>query len=606
VNNRTVFVNQRAQALWRASRPEDLLNRSPFDLFPPQEHAHMRERIQGLLQDGGIAPLWETRLLALDGTVIPVETSATSILYGAERGVVVVVHDISARQQAQLNLRASRTLLEDMGRTARIGGWTLDVVSGNGAWTDELARIHDMDPSQPVNMERGLEFYTEESRPRIRAAVERAISQGESYDLELEIISAKGAKKSVRAIGHATQENGRVVRLHGSLQDITERRKLEAQFLRAQRLEAVGTLAGGIAHDLNNILAPVLMTTGLVRRKLKDPRDQQLMNLVEASAKRGAEIIRQLLTFSRGVEGTRVSVQVRHLIKEMVQIMEETFPRNIEIHQNASPELWTITADATQMHQVLMNLCVNARDAMPAGGRLTLRAANLEIPEDAGRLDPAARPGRYVVLSVVDTGTGIPPEILSKIFDPFFTTKDVGKGTGLGLSTVLSIVKSHGGFVTVTSEPGKGTTFLVHIPASEVPLAAPATLASEALPAGRGELIIVVDDERPILDTTTQILVNEGYPVLQASDGRAAVELFLRNQDNVRLVLTDMMMPVMGGAALIRALRTIKPDLKIVVATGQDQQQRITELADLGAYVVLPKPCTSEELLRQVRKALDE
>jgi len=605
LNNRVVFANQRAQRLWRASKPDDLLNRSPFDLFHPEEHAQISKRIQQLLKDGGVAPLWETRIVALDGTVIPVETSATPIPYGAERAVQVVVRDISERQRAQLSLQASRTLLEDMGRTAHIGGWTLDVVTGNGAWTDELVRIHDADPSLPINMKRGLEFYTEESRPQIRAAVERAISHGESYDLELEIVTAKGVRKGVRTIGHAMQENGRVVRLHGSLQDITERRKLEAQFLRAQRLEAVGTLAGGVAHDLNNILAPVLMATGIVRKKLTDPRDQHLMMMVEASAKRGAAIIRQLLTFSRGIEGNRVCVQLRHLIKDMDQIMEETFPRDIEIRQKVPSDLWTVSADATQMHQVLMNLCVNARDAMPAGGQLTLAAENREMQENSGLLDPLARPGRYVVVSVTDTGTGIPADILSKIFDPFFTTKTADKGTGLGLSTVASIVKSHGGFVSVTSELGKGTTFVVHLPATDAPSDPAATTASEVLAGSHGELILVVDDERSILDATSQSLLSQGYPVLQAADGRAAVELFLQHQDNIRLVLTDLMMPVMGGAALIRALRTIKPDLRIIAATGQDSKERHGELADLGVLEVLHKPCTSEELLGLVRKVLD-
>ena len=603
--DRIVFVNQRAIQLWRATGEHDLLNRSPYDLFHPDEHFAIAKRIARLRKQGGIAPLWETRLLALDGTVIPVETVGTQVPYGSEKGIQVVVRDISERLQTQSSLLASRTLLEDMGRTAHVGGWTLDVVSGNVAWTDELARIHDLDPSEAINLQRGLDFYTEESRPIIEAAVQRAMTEGTPYDLELEILSAKGVRKSVRTIGHPTTEKGLIVRLHGSLQDITDRKKLEAQFLRAQRLEAVGTLAGGVAHDLNNILAPVLMTTGLIRRKLDDPHDQHLLTLVEASAKRGAAIIRQLLTFSRGVEGARVCVQLRHLIKDMEQIMQETFPKNIEISQLAPSDLWTVTADPTQMHQVLMNLCVNARDAMPTGGKISIEAMNKEITDGAGRLDRVAAPGRYVVIAVADTGTGIAPDILSKIFDPFFTTKGLDKGTGLGLSTVMGIVKNHGGYVTVTSELGQGTTFLVHLPVTEASTEHGTVTPFETPSAGRGELVLVVDDERPVLDASSQILASQGYPVLRASDGRAAVELFLQHQDNIRLVITDLMMPIMGGAALIRALRTIKPELRIVTATGQDQEERLAELGELGVQAVLSKPYTSDHLLRVVRQVLD-
>ncbi len=235
-------------------------------------------------------------------------------------------------------------------------------------------------------------------------------------------------------------------------QDITEKKKLQAQLLRTQRLESVGRLASGVAHDLNNILAPMLMVPPLLREALQDPESRSLVDLIETNAQRGSEIIKQLLTFGRGVDSERMPVQLRSLALDMAGIIRETFPKNITARRETPTETWLVKGDATQLHQILMNLCVNARDAMPEGGTLTVKLENHEIDESCARLIPGARPGRYVCLSVADTGLGIAPEHLDKIYDPFFTTKEPGKGTGLGLATVRGIVQSHGGFIQIQSQ----------------------------------------------------------------------------------------------------------------------------------------------------------
>jgi PAS domain S-box-containing protein len=389
------------------------------------------------------------------------------------------------------------------------------------------------------------------------------------------------------------------------LADVTESKLLEKKFLRAQRLEAIGTLSGGIAHDLNNILAPMLLFAPFLQDKLSDPKDRELLTMIEQGAQRAANIIKQLLTFSRGIGGERGPVQTRHLIKEMTALMRETFPREIEVVEKMPANLWPVNADATQIHQVLMNLCVNARDAIHVSGKITLAAENLVIGKNDAALPSSATPGAYVRLTVTDTGEGIPRADIDRIFEPFFTTKEIGKGTGLGLSTVLGIVKSHGGFVTVCSEPGNGTAFKVYLPA----IAGATDNATPAAPPsrrGRQELILIVDDEAAIRHALRLALEQNNYRVLDAADGREAIDHFLVNRGNVRLVLTDIMMPGMNGAALIRTLRALEPRLRVIAVSGLHDQDRREELVALGVMNTLSKPCSADEILEVVQHELAE
>jgi PAS domain S-box-containing protein len=443
-----------------------------------------------------------------------------------------------------------------------------------------------------------------EDRDRVRQALP-AMELGAGHSELYRIVRPDGA---VRWIRHRTfaarDETGQVKRLIAVAEDTTEQKKLEDQFLRAQRMEAIGTLASGVAHDLNNILAPVLMTSELLAARAAAGRDRELLGMMAQGAQRAAETVKQLLLFSRGAEGQRVLVQIKHLLKEMAGIMRETFPREITIVEAPTANLWPVVADATQLHQVLMNLCVNARDAMPNGGRLTIGATNVQLGPADLHLHPDARPCRYTVLSVADTGTGIPPEIVDRIFDPFFTTKGVGKGSGLGLSTVVGILHSHGGFVTVASESGAGTEFKAYLPsAGETALSALRQTPPPA-PLGRGELVLVVDDEPAICETTRELLELHQYRVLTAVDGRQAMDVFLKEREHVRLVLTDVMMPVMGGVALVRALRALEPDLKVIAASGMDHDGKRTELAALGVSEILMKPLAPAQLLGAIRRQL--
>ena len=394
--------------------------------------------------------------------------------------------------------------------------------------------------------------------------------------------------------------------------DVTEKKELEAQLLRGQRMESLGALASGIAHDLNNVLVPVVLGIQLLRSAVQNQDDLKTLKDMEASAKRGADIVKQVLTFARGVEGDRLTLQPKHLLKEIEAIATNTFPKNIRILTESVPGLWPILGDATQLHQALMNLCINARDAMPEGGTLVLRASNfaegenLRPPEGREHVltAPEPRPGPHVCLCVVDQGSGISREIMDRIFEPFFTTKAIGKGTGLGLSTVLGIVRSHGGFARVVSEPGKGSSFELHFPAT------PGAQVRESLPVdlahfrGKGQAILVVDDEQAVRDVATRILERFGYRVIAASGGEEGLRCFIRDQEAIEAVISDMAMPGMDGPALVKELRKMDPCVRIMGMSGHGENIGGNSNSPWGLPIFLTKPFTVERLLGGLRELL--
>jgi PAS domain S-box-containing protein len=390
---------------------------------------------------------------------------------------------------------------------------------------------------------------------------------------------------------------GTAYALCGISTDITENKRLEQQFYRAQRLESLGTLASGIAHDLNNVLTPILAIAQLLPLKFPnvDERTRELLATLESSAKRGAEMVKQILSFAKGNGGKAITLQVAHLLSEAVRIARRTLPKEIDISaQLPEQDLWLVSADGTQLHQVLMNLIVNARDAMPDGGNLTISAQNFTVDENYARMNWDAHVGPYVAITVADTGTGIPPELRERIFDPFFTTKEVGKGTGLGLATVLGIVKNHGGFIQVSSEMGKGSNFAVYLPAVEG--TACQSAPEVKLLKGKGEMILVVDDEAAVRQITQVSLEEYNYRVLCASDGIEAIAIYAQHQDEIKVVLIDLMMPNLDGITAIRTLRKMNPQVKIIATSGLSSQREAALAA--GASRFLAKPYTAEVLLK--------
>jgi len=353
------------------------------------------------------------------------------------------------------------------------------------------------------------------------------------------------------------------------------------------------------------VLAPIIMAVPLLREEIPGESSQPLLEIIESNARRGAAIVRQILAFAKGAEIQQTAVQPAFLLEEMSKIIAETFPKSIELRMKIAPHLTQINGDPTQLHQVLLNLCVNARDAMPQGGVLTLTAENVDLDEFAiSTMPQAKKAAAYVLVTVADTGMGISQENLPKIFDPFFSTKGPHSGTGLGLSSVMGIINGHGGFVQVHSQPGQGTQFKIYLPADTSSSLTLPKVESERIPAANGETILVVDDEPHVLDVLRKILERHGYRVLVASDGTEAVTLYARHGASIKVVITDMLMPIMDGAATIRALLKMNPAVRIIAASGMVPQPGLGDVSTLGVKIFLRKPFTNETLLQVVRDVL--
>ncbi|MEK7677340.1 MAG: PAS domain S-box protein [Verrucomicrobiota bacterium] len=538
-----------------------------------------------------------------DGSEFPFELSLSTWSSAKGQFFTGILRDITERKQAAAALAESEDRFRQLAEQSNDGFWFV---------APNPERVLYVSPA--VEKLWGLpaeRFYQDtrawltaihpDDQPRVHAAWQ-AFLNGQSSRIEEEyrVVRPDGSVRWVLDTGMPIRnEAGEIIRLSGITRNITERKQNERQMLRTQRLESIGTLAGGVAHDLNNTLAPILMATQLLR--MQYPDETKMIDTIESSAKRGADMVRQLLTFAKGVEGERLLLQPRHLLKEMEKLIHGTFPKNIELRTSYAKDLWTILGDATQLHQVLLNLCVNARDAMPKGGTLTLKAENREIDTLCASAVPGAKPGSYVVWRVEDTGTGIPPEVLDRIFEPFFTTKGLDKGTGLGLSTVLGIVKSHGGFVRLYSEPDKGTTFAVYLLASDQNAAATAPLEAATSFRGNGETVLVVDDEAAVRQVTRTVLTALNFRVLTAADGTEALIQVAEKRAELRAVITDLDMPYMDGRTFVRALKRMLPEVGIIVASGRLEEREENEFKTMGVSALLNKPFTQEKLVEALK-----
>ncbi|MBA3461422.1 MAG: PAS domain S-box protein [Deltaproteobacteria bacterium] len=639
---------------------------------------------------------------------------------------------------ARASLQRSEALLEMGSRVARFGAWSVAVPGLELTWSRETREVHEVEDDQVPTVDTWLAFYVPEDRARLRAAIERCVTDGTPFDLELEIITARGRRRAVQAIGEPLrQERGDevIVAIQGAFQDITERqaaerarkatnetlleqaalldkaqdaimvyaldgcvryvnahaamlygwnldsvlgsnvselgvardsevlasarqavlrdgiwtgelehsrgdgvallvegrwsllrhadgipsgilaihtditerKRLELQSLRAQRLESIGTLAGGIAHDLNNVLTPLLTSIAFLREGETDVEKVEDLEVLDACARRGADMVRQLLTFARGgVEGRRAPIQLGPIVQDVGKLVRDTFPKNIAAVIETDRTTWPVSANSTQMHQLLVNLCVNARDAMPDGGTLTVVVEHVVLDEVYAGMNIDAKPGPYVLLRVEDTGVGMSKAIQDRIYEPFFTTKGVGKGTGLGLSTCHALVRSHGGFIHLYSEVGRGSRFQIYLPAEvHATVADDVSIDASCLPRGNGELILVVDDEASIRTVTGRTLERYGYTVLLACHGAEAVSLYAQHGGTIALTLTDMSMPVMDGRTTISALRALDPDARIVGSSGMDGHDKVIAALGVGVDDFVPKPYTAESLLRVIRTVID-
>lgn len=566
----------------------------------PEDRPTVHQKMQQAIATLGLFDL-EFRVIWSDHSLHWV-ASKGQVYEGADGRAVRltgVTMDVSDRRQAEQQIRQQAALLDITSDAI----WVQDFNDQILFWNKGAENLYGWTASEAIGKS-ASELLCAPNAPQTDDRARGLIEQGD-WQGELQQVSQSGKAILVASRWTLMQDAaGQPKSILVVNSDITEQKKLEAQFLRAQRMESVGTLASGIAHDLNNSLAPILMSVQLLEKKIHDPQSQQLLSILESNTRRSADLVKQVLSFVRGLEGQHTLLQVENLLQDIGKIASQTFPRAIAVETSINtPGLWAISGDATQLHQVLMNLCVNARDAMPDGGTLKLTAENLLIDEHYAGSHIDAKVGPYVVFTVSDTGMGIPGNYLDRIFEPFFTTKEIGKGTGLGLSTAIGIIKGHGGFITVQSEIDQGTTFKVYLPAHGV-VEDQSTAVYHCLPRGQGELILVVDDEAAIRETTRISLETYGYEVITANDGIEAIALYAQHRQQVNAVLIDMMMPSMDGPMTIRMLQKLNPEVKIIAVSGLVSNYDTLEKSGDGIQTFLPKPYTSEELLKNLQAVL--
>ncbi len=566
-------------------------------IHPDDREAYLRQRTEALRSGDPYQQI--IRIVHADGTIrvlrnnVAVEKDAAgepTRFYGSSQDVTELWEaEKQVRHQASLlDLMHEAIIVRDL--KDQISFWSRGAEQLYG-WSAEEARGR-----------RSTDFFYEDTAVYLRAK-KRLLEVG-AWNGELNNLRKDGSAITVGChwtlVRNARGEPASVIAIHT---DLTEQKKLQQQFLRAQRLERIGTLASGVAHDLNNVLVPILMVAPLLRGEISDEDREKFLGIVEMSAQRGANIVKQVLTFARGAEGDHLLLQPTHLLDEIGSILRETFPKNISVLCSYPETVSAIEGDPTQLHQVLLNLAVNARDAMPDGGQLAFSVVNAELDEHYAGIAPGVKPGPYVLIQVRDTGAGIPQHVIDKIFDPFFTTKEIGVGTGLGLSTVLGIVKSHGGFVNVYSKPGE-TIFKIFLPAAASGTMPAAAQGATAPPLGDGEMILVVDDELGIREIASAVLNRYGYQVVVAEDGPSALALFAASPDKFKVVLTDMVMPFLDGMTLVRTLRKMQPGIKAIISTGREEDCRPEEFKALGIQAYLSKPYTRDQLLEVLHHVL--
>ncbi len=538
---------------------------------------------------------WELELLQLLTTQVAIAIQQGEIYQQAQI-------ELEQRKQAEANLRERETQLRTALDAAAMGTWIWDITTNQVILAPRSQSILGFTPGEfPGTLAAVLERIHPDDRNKIEEPTKKAIVLGGLYEIETRIILPNEQHRWLTARGHVLLDpQGQPTKMIGVIADITEKKLLAEQSLRHQRLESLGSLAGGVAHDLNNILTPILMSVQLLPVTLTqiDPRSQELLQMLENNVQRGSALVQQVLSFARGIEGKQGIVQVKHLIRDIRQIVIETFPKSIEIQTNVPSNLWTVRGDATQIHQILLNLVINARDAMPNRGLLNIAAVNLFLDETYVREHPQAKVGSYIAISIADTGVGIAPDNLEQIFQPFFTTKAEAGGTGLGLATVVNIVRNHGGFIDVVSQIEQGTQFNLFLPA--IKIAESELIEGLTIPKGKGELILVVDDEATIREITKASLETHNYRVITANDGMEAIAAYVKNQAEIAVVLMNMMMPIMDGTTAIRTLQKINPEVKVIAVSGQNFTSQMFSDRHLNISSFLAKPYTTKALLQRI------
>ena len=597
-----ILFNAAAEEIfgWRA---DQVIGRSIDMLIPEQFRSRHRSDVEqfgnGTISNRRMGTQRTVLGLKASGETFPMEASISKSSVRGEQVYTVILRDVTEATRSRHQIEQQLQILDQISDAVSV----VDLQGRITYWNRAATRMFGWTAAEAIGQMAPTLLYRGDP-----AFIEKMLHETNtrlSWAGELVKINREGQQIVVehrRTVLRGT--DGTMIGYLCIDIDITERKKRERASHRSQRLESIGTLAGGIAHDLNNVLTPIVMGAELLASGRAPANSKGLLDTMVASAHRGAQLVKQLLAFAGGIRGERSPVQIEPLVAETRGLLDHTFPKSIRIETHVDAGCPKVMGDATELSQILMNLAINARDAMPDGGVLTIDATSVWLDEISKQLHPEARHGCYVLLKVTDTGIGMSPEVLDRIFDPFFTTKELGKGTGLGLATVQGIIKNHGGFINVYSEVGRGSNFSIYLPATEPTEAAVAAAMPPCETSGQGLTILVVDDEEAILQVASAALERAGYRVLTANEGTTAIALYTRDHLEISAVLLDVMMPGLDGLRTLDELRRIDPDVRVVACSGLRTTKRESETVEHGAFAFLPKPFSDVQLLEALAAAV--
>jgi PAS domain S-box-containing protein len=632
----TIYMNSQLEQMYQRKLSEFQENPNIwFELIHPEDVKYISSGMEPLLKEGKDYEA-EYRIIRPDKSIIWVHASTKAICDASGKASQLwgIVNDITVRKKAEEELRKSEMQLSNAMQLAKLGYWELDIASGIFTFTDNFYSIFRTTAKEIGGYNMSIPDYAKrfvhpDDMPLVAEETRKAIETDDpnfNRQLEHRILYADGSKGYIAVRFFIVKDkSGKTIKTYGVNQDITERKKaeeekekLQKQLLQSEKMAAVGTLTGGIAHDFNNILFAIMGNIELLKYDLTpDTETYHLAETVEKSAQRAAKITRELLAFSRPTKSVTSSVNINHTVNEVTELLKHTIEKMIAVKTNLAPDLWKINADSSQIYQVILNMCINAKEAIMARGHgeLIIETSNKELSKEDISFHPKARPGKYVMLTISDTGIGMDEETVQRIFEPFFTTKPTGKGGGLGLAVTYNIVKSHNGFITVYSEKGKGTSFKIYLPelttgqagmpVSEQPIPDEATKAPEQQTSQKAEgTILVAEDEDAIRTMVKRILERAGYSVIITPDGKQAVEQYRQQKDNIDMVILDLIMPGWSGLETLKVLRKINPNLKVLISSGYSSDSMNEEILKLGINGFIQKPYVIKELLEEVKRII--
>ncbi len=599
---RIILFNPAAELIfgWKA---DQMMGQPISRLMPPQfasQHWQYVEQFGRELKPTRRMSVQRTVMaLRASGEEFPIEASISHNRTGNQQIYTVILRDVTEAVKYREQIEQQSQMLDQVSDAVRI----IDLDGTITYWNQGATRLFGWTAAEAVGLDANdliCQFDAEKLAEVLAATNEHHFWSG-----EVTMNTRSGKRVIVDHRRTAIRRHSGAIKGYLCVDiDLTIRKKQEQYSHRSQRLESIGTLASGIAHDLNNVLTPILMGANLLSSDRAPTNPQPLLNTMVASAQRGAALIQKLLSFAGGVRGDQAPVRISQIIRETRGLLEHTLLKSVEIQTKVAENGSVVLGDSTELVQILMNLSINACDAMPDGGVLTIEAESIVLNGNASQIHPHAEPGAYLLLSVSDTGMGMSHEVLDRIFTPFYTTKEIGKGTGLGLATVQGIVKSYGGFITVYSEVGRGSKFSIYLPAAPDPEAFASSASITTIESGQGYCILLVDDEEAILSMSGSVLEAAGYRVLMASDGMSAISKYREYHHQVSAVLLDMMMPGLSGLQTMDALFEINPQIKIISCSGLRTVKRETEVMERGAAAFLSKPYTDSQLLETLTQTL--